>query len=321
MPELENIARLALIRKLSDGNYHSGRQLRQEMGMTRAAILNHVKILRTWGLDVFLVQGKGYCLSSPLDLLDEVRLKVQLNVPDFSLIPVIDSTNQFLLDRIDQLVSGTSCLAEYQESGRGRRGRVWFSPFGTNLYLSIYWRLNTGMAAAVGLSLVVGISMVETLEKLGAKDIKVKWPNDLYWQERKLAGILVETRGQVGDVTHCVIGIGLNVAMTETSEVNQDWINLIKTSSTLPDKNTLAVALINGINETLHEYESTGMKGFVDLWDKYDNFYGKPVKLLLGERKIKGISCGINDKGELLLETEVGITSYIDGEISLRSDL
>ncbi|MEN1494486.1 biotin--[acetyl-CoA-carboxylase] ligase, partial [Pseudomonas aeruginosa] len=96
---------------------------------------------------------------------------------------------------------------------RGRRGRKWFSPFGANLYLSMFWRLEQGPAAAIGLSLVIGIVMAEVLRKLGADKVRVKWPNDLYLQDRKLAGILVELTGKTGDAAQIVIGAGINMAM------------------------------------------------------------------------------------------------------------
>ncbi|WP_407331917.1 bifunctional biotin--[acetyl-CoA-carboxylase] ligase/biotin operon repressor BirA [Enterovibrio sp. 27052020O] len=320
MPAIDNKPRLALIKILADGHFHSGEKLGQELGMSRAAISKHIKVLQQWGLDVFRVQGKGYCLPAALDLLDEAQLRAQLKGPDFSLIPVIDSTNQYLLDRVGQLASGTACFAEYQQMGRGRRGRKWFSPFGANLYLSMYWRLDAGMAAAMGLSLVVGVSMAEKLAKLGAKNVKVKWPNDLYWNDKKLAGILVEMTGQAGDAAHLVIGMGLNIAMPDTDAVDQDWANLGDTSQILPGKNKLAAELINGVTDALKQYEETGMAGFVERWDKYDNFNGRAVKLLLGERVVKGIARGINEQGALLLETEAGVTPYLGGEISLRAD-
>ncbi len=149
--------------------------------------------------------------------------------------------------------------------------------------------------------------------------MRVKWPNDLYWQDRKLAGILVEMTGQAGDAAHLVIGMGLNIAMPETQEVDQRWANLKDACPSMPDKNTLAAALINGVIEALKQYEETGMTGFVERWKRFDNFYGRPVKLLLGERVVMGIARGINEQGALLLETEAGITPYLGGEISLRA--
>ncbi len=141
-------ARLALIARLSDGAFHSGQMLGEALSMTRAAVSKHIKVLQSWGLDIYRVQGKGYCLSQPIELLDEAWLSDHTDIPSLSVIPVIDSTNQQLMDRVGQLKPGSVCLAEYQQQGRGRRGRAWQSPFGSNLYLSMYWRLDAGPAAA-----------------------------------------------------------------------------------------------------------------------------------------------------------------------------
>lgn len=105
----------------------------------------------------------------------------------------------------------------------------------------MFWRLEQGPAAAIGLSLVIGIVMAEVLRKLGADKVRVKWPNDLYLQDRKLAGILVELTGKTGDAAQIVIGAGINMAMrrVEESVVNQGWITLQEAGINL-DRNTLA---------------------------------------------------------------------------------
>ena len=138
------------------------------------------------------------------------------------------------------------CLSEYQLKGRGRRGREWISPFGANLYLSMYWRLDAGMAAAMGLSLVVGVAIVEALEQLNLKEVKLKWPNDLYYQDRKLAGILVEMSGQAGGAANLVIGMGLNLMMTEQTEgITQPWASLSEVAGHKDiDRNQLAITMI-----------------------------------------------------------------------------
>ncbi|KDM89652.1 bifunctional biotin--[acetyl-CoA-carboxylase] ligase/biotin operon repressor BirA [Photobacterium galatheae] len=316
----EQTTKLALIRTLADGQFHSGEALGEVMGISRAAISKHIKVIQEWGLDVHRVQGKGYRLAAGFELLDETAILSQVDCPSLSLVPVIDSTNQYMLDRIGQLPKGSVCLAEYQQAGRGRRGRQWLSPFGSNLYLSMYWRLDAGVAAAMGLSLVVGLAIAKTLRKLGANDIKVKWPNDLYFQDKKLAGILVEMSGKAGDAAHLVIGMGLNLTMTNTDSetVGQPWANLAEACEMMPDRNQLAAAIIAGMTETLLRYEEVGMAGFVDEWDQYDNFLDRPVKLLMGDKVIRGIARGINPQGALLLETEQGMVPYLGGEISLR---
>lgn len=311
---------LTLVSILADGEFHSGEQLGERLGMSRAAINKHIQTLRDWGVDVFTVPGKGYSLPEPIQLLNEEQIVAQVQTGKVAVLPVIDSTNQYLLDRISELRSGDACVAEYQQAGRGRRGRKWFSPFGANLYLSMYWRLEQGPAAAIGLSLVIGIIMAEVLQELGAENVRVKWPNDLYLGDRKLAGILVELTGKTGDAAQIVIGAGINLSMrrAESDVINQGWVNL-QEAGVVIDRNMLAVRLINALRSALQSFEQEGLSPWLSRWKKLDNFIDRPVKLIIGEREIFGISRGIDAQGALLLEQDGVIKSWMGGEISLRS--
>ena len=302
----DNTVPLKLIALLANGEFHSGEQLGETLGLSRAAINKHIQTLRDWGVDVFTVPGKGYSLPEPIQLLNAKQILGQLDGGSVAVLPVIDSTNQYLLDRIGELKSGDACIAEYQQAGRGRRGRKWFSPFGANLYLSMFWRLEQGPAAAIGLSLVIGIVMAEVLRKLGADKVRVKWPNDLYLQDRKLAGILVELTGKTGDAAQIVIGAGINMAMrrVEESVVNQGWITAM---------------LIRELRAALELFEQEGLAPYLSRWEKLDNFINRPVKLIIGDKEIFGISRGIDKQGALLLEQDGIIKPWMGGEISLRS--
>ncbi len=315
----DHSVKLAILQVLSKGTFCSGEELGKELGISRAAISKHIKGVQDWGIDIFRVQGKGYQLAKPIELLDKDIIQNQVE-NHIVLMPVIDSTNQYLLDRADMLESGTVCIAEYQSNGRGRRGREWISPFGSNLYLSLYWRLDAGMAAAIGLSLVVGIAIVEALEKLGLPNIKLKWPNDLYFGDKKLAGILVEMSGQAGAAANLVIGMGLNIHMQKNTEgISQPWSCLESVANGAPiDRNALATKMISTLNDTLKRYEQAGMAQFVDKWNKLDNFINRPVKLIIGAKEISGISRGIDEQGAIVIETQQGLETYIGGEISLR---
>ncbi|CAI2001429.1 Bifunctional protein BirA [Serratia fonticola] len=311
---------LKIISLLADGEFHSGEHLGESLGMSRAAINKHIQTIREWGLDVFTVPGKGYSLPAAINLLDAERILGLLEDKRVTVLPVVDSTNQYLLDRLAELTSGDACIAEYQQAGRGRRGRQWVSPFGANLYLSMFWRLEQGPAAAMGLSLVIGIVMAEVLQRLGAEQVRVKWPNDLYLNDRKLAGILVELTGKTGDAAQLVLGAGINMAMRETnaSQIDQRWINLQEAGITI-DRNELAAKLLNGLRNSLRQFEIDGLAPFISRWRKLDNFIDRPVKLLIGEQQIFGIARGIDQQGALLLEQEGVIKPFIGGEISLRS--
>lgn len=316
----DNTIPLTLISLLADGEFHSGEQLGESLGMSRAGINKHIQTLRDWGVDVFTVPGKGYSLPEPIQLLDETFIRREVEQGSVAVLPVIDSTNQYLLDRLAGLQSGDACVAEYQQAGRGRRGRKWVSPFGANLYISMYWRLEQGPAAAIGLSLVIGIVMTEVLRDLGADQVRVKWPNDLYLQDRKLAGILVELTGKTGDAAQIVIGAGVNLAMrnAQAGDINQGWINLQEAGVRI-DRNVLAARLITELRSALHCFEQEGLAPFLPRWEVLDNFINRPVKLIIGEKEIFGISRGIDSQGALLLEQDGVVKPWVGGEISLRS--
>lgn len=312
---------LRVIAILSDGEFHSGEQLGTELGMSRAAINKHIQTVREWGLDIFTIPGKGYSLPASIQLLDSNKILAALPEGKVDVLPVIDSTNQYLQDRISQLSSGDACVAEYQQAGRGRRGRRWFSPFGSNLYLSMYWKLDQGPAAAMGLSLVIGIVMAEVMQRLGAEDVRVKWPNDLYLKDRKLAGILVELTGKTGDAAHLVIGAGINLRMREPGSdvINQGWINLQEAGIDI-DRNDLTVTLLKELRSALRKFEQEGLSSFIPRWRNLDNFIDRPVKLLIGDKEIHGIERGIDQQGALLLELDGEVKTFIGGEISLRGN-
>ncbi|KTJ62428.1 biotin--[acetyl-CoA-carboxylase] synthetase [Klebsiella aerogenes] len=316
----DNTVPLTLISILADGEFHSGEQLGERLGMSRAAINKHMQTLRDWGVDVFTVPGKGYSLPEPIELLDEQKIAGQIEQGRITVLPVIDSTNQYLLDRLDELKSGDACVAEYQQAGRGRRGRKWFSPFGANLYLSMYWRLEQGPAAAIGLSLVIGIVIAEVLQSLGADNVRVKWPNDIYLQDRKLSGILVELTGKTGDAAQIVSGAGINLVMcrVESDIVNQGWISL-QEAGVFIDRNTLTARLVKALRTGLQLFEQEGLTPYLPRWEKLDNFINRPVKLIIGDKEIFGISRGIDAQGALLLEQDGVIKPWVGGEISLRS--
>ncbi|EPE37822.1 bifunctional biotin--[acetyl-CoA-carboxylase] ligase/biotin operon repressor BirA [Candidatus Photodesmus anomalopis] len=277
-------------------------------------IQKHIEGIREWGINISYLKEKGYQLPETIDFLNARLIRSKIG-NSLKLIPIIDSTNQYLLDS-SSIKSGTVCISEHQTKGRGRRGRKWVSPFGKNLYFSMYWKLNSGIDSAVGLSIVIAVIIVEVLSTFGIKGVKLKWPNDLCYKDRKLAGILIESVNKES----LVIGIGLNLLMKSTKEgISSPWTSLIEVAdrSSL-DRNELAIALINALYSELKYYELHGVRKFIKRWNQLDNYFGKKVILLIGENKIEGIEHGINEKGALLIKTSKGLENYISGEISLR---
>lgn len=161
--------------------------------------------------------------------------------------------------------------------------------------------------------------MTEVLRKLGAAEVKVKWPNDLYLNDKKLAGILVELTGKTGDAAQLVIGAGINLTMRESlnNVINQDWINLQEAGVSI-DRNKLTAELLSELRSAIIKFESEGLSVFISRWRELDNYLDRPVKLIIGNQEIFGIARGIDQQGALLLEQNGILNSYIGGEISLR---
>ncbi len=317
MAEQWNRKREILI-ELAAGSFVSGEALASQLGVSRTAISNHISGLEEYGVDIYSVKGKGYRLNGPISLVDEAKLKQQIANRCFY-FDEIPSTNAFILKHAEDLVSGDICVAEYQSAGRGRRGRVWVSPYGCHLYFSMYWQFPQGMAQAMGLSLVVACSIVSVLQQLGVEGVGVKWPNDIYLNNRKLSGVLIELSGQTDSECNLVIGIGLNMAMGEqhAAMIDQPWSDLTGLDS-VPDKTQMLVLLQKQLQLDITLFQKSGLKPFLQRWAAADIFEGQPVKLLMGHDQIQGIYRGIDEQGAVVLETNAGKQSYIGGEISLR---
>jgi BirA family biotin operon repressor/biotin-[acetyl-CoA-carboxylase] ligase len=312
-------SRQQLIRLLADGEFHSGEALGETLGVSRMAVSKQVKVLETIGLDIFKITGKGYKLSSPLQLIDAQSIAQGSGVT-VECHQVLGSTNQHLLDKAALLHKGHSCFAEYQTAGRGRRGKKWVSPYGSHLYTSTYWSLDAGIQAASGLSLVIGIAVERTLTDLGIANTQLKWPNDVYVDGKKIAGVLVEIIATAGGECHLVIGLGLNVNMPLQAglEIDQAWTDISQQLQQPLDRNELAAGYLSHLVKVLTDFEQFGFAHFVEEWNRCDAFKDCPVVLTLGEKQKHGIAKGIDHTGALLLEIDGVISPYVGGEVSLR---
>lgn len=314
-----------IIHVLAEGKFVSGQKLGDELNISRTAISKHIKALNVMGLDIYSVTGKGYKLSEPLNLLSKRKIAESLGNSDdvfnIEVHSLIDSTNSYLMRRLpNQLSQGQVCLAEYQSAGRGRRGRQWISPFGSQIYLSIYWYLEQGLSAAMGLSLVAALAVSDAIYELSNIQVQLKWPNDIYLDGVKLAGILIDLEGQAFEPSHSVIGIGLNLNMPVESalKIDQRWTDLKSHYKSEIDRNDLAAKLIHHLLKRLKQQQNTGLSAMLDEWHKHDYYLDKPVKLITGQRETMGICRGVNNQGAMMLEIEGKMKPIYGGEVSLR---
>ncbi len=322
------IVRNEIIKILADCDFHSGEQLASKFDLSRSAISNHIKSLMKLGIDIYSVKGRGYKLSQPLELLDENKIRTFLPVdsnkqPNFiDVRNVVTSTNDVvkqLLNEETSLKSGFCCLSEAQTAGRGRRGRKWISPFGSSLYFTMVWHFNSGYQAMAGLSVMVGVTVNKTLAEMGIPGCKLKWPNDVYYDFKKVAGILIEVEGQVSATVSSIIGIGLNIQLPNNIEgIDQAYTDLNAIAGNNISRNELAAKLMSNLWLALEMFEQQGLGPFLNDWKKADLFYNKPIQLVSSNHKTEGICRGIDETGALLLEINHKVQAFHGGEISVR---
>lgn len=286
-------------------------------------LADSLQTLQKWGveLDKATLPDNQYQLrlSSQMNLLDSELLNSRLKHEKIALFYDIDSTNDFLLKN----TQFTLCSAERQNAGRGRRGRIWHSPFAQNLYISLRESLHLSQPEQLpALSLVVALALVERLTLLGVEGLSIKWPNDSYLHGRKLGGILIDAAGsnlhQQQDV---VIGFGLNLAMQNVSvdEIEQPWSSLTQNGIHF-DRSLLLIELVNAVRLSVQQLIENGLSKVLNIWQKYDSFYKKEVSLFMDGKVVSGIAEGVEPTtGELLLNVDGEIQRFSIGEISLRA--
>ncbi|MEW7983040.1 MAG: bifunctional biotin--[acetyl-CoA-carboxylase] ligase/biotin operon repressor BirA [gamma proteobacterium symbiont of Phacoides pectinatus] len=318
-----------IIRLLADGRFHSGEGLAARLGISRASVWKRLRqVEQQLGLDIHAVRGRGYRLAQPLELLDEALLRAGLDrsvlerIDRIDLHDHIDSTNSYLMGLApEQQHPVQVCLAELQTAGRGRRGRAWVSPYGCNIYLSIGWLYPMGPGHLSGLSLLAGIAVVRALESLGIEGAGLKWPNDILREGRKLAGLLLEVSGEHAGPSRVVLGLGFNLRLSREAAraIDQPWIDLASIPGSAGiGRNRLAAQLLNQLIAMLGRFEGEGLAPWVEEWTRLDLYYGQPVILQMGQRRVAGVHQGIDPSGALLLESQGALQTFHGGEISLR---
>jgi BirA family biotin operon repressor/biotin-[acetyl-CoA-carboxylase] ligase len=231
----------------------------------------------------------------------------------------IDSTNAQALRSIESgLAAPFVVLAERQTAGRGRRGRKWASPFAENIYYSLVLRIEGGMRQLEGLSLVVGLAVMQTLRELGVRDAGLKWPNDVLVGQKKIAGILLELVGDPADVCHVVLGVGINVNMQMTEEVDQQWTSMRLETGKAFDRNHLVANLGLMLQRYLSRHQASGFTAIQAEWEQNHLWQGRAVSLIAGVNQIDGIVMGIDQQGGLRLKVGGVEKVFSGGELSLR---
>ena len=314
------------LRLLAAGEFRSGQDLAEMLGVSRGAIWYALRGVDELGIGIHKVRGRGYRLAQPLSLLarTDVLRELGSHASRFALdvLDSAESTNSLLMARAAGAATGSVIAAEWQTHGRGRRGRPWHSLPGAVLTFSLLWRFQQGAGFLSGLSLAVGVAISRVIAALGVGEVGLKWPNDVLWRGRKLAGVLIEMQGDMLGPSAAVIGIGLNCRLPGAlrDRIDQPVADLAAACNGAPDRNRVLALLLIELARVLDEFGRSGFAPLRDEWQRRHVYQGETVSIALPDgREISGTADGVADDGTLLITTNTGQRRFHSGDMSVRA--
>lgn len=309
---------------LADGKFHSDNEISQILGIPCKLVSKFLKRILDPTINLEIKNNSHFRILDGLELLDAALIYNKLAntkqlLTQLDVLTVIDSTNNYLLGKI-KCSGNYAVFAEQQTAGRGQFDRKWITSFGKNICLSLLWHFPNQANKLAGLSLVVGIAVAKALEQYGLKNIQLKWPNDIVHQEKKLAGVLIESRSINTKTYAAVIGIGLNLYTPSTSSqiIDQAITDVYSLQGSPPQRNLLAALILKNLLSLLFEFQSKEFAYFLPDWQRFDSLLDKPIKLLSPIASRVGIARGVNTKGQLCVLIEKKIHYFDNGEIRVK---
>lgn len=308
----------------SDGEYHDGTTVGNQLNISRNAVCKTIKKLKDYGINITSKKNKGYRLHEPLNMLSQSKITQGLSDKNTEVLVIesVDSTNTYLKSFYNT-AGNKVCLAEHQSHGKGRLNRSWHAPFAQNIYLSYLCRFQKDISELAGLSLIVSLAILRTIEKLNLPTPpKVKWPNDIVCNGQKLVGILIELQAEANGTCQVITGVGINVNMMTDAkhEITQEWTSLRKILGRYLDRNELCSSLLNNLAAYVKRFEISGLSVFMEEWEQADYLHGQHISLKCLDKNITGVMEGINQQGNLLLRLSDGsMQTFSSGDTSIVS--
>lgn len=308
----------------TDG-YVSGQELCNKFGVSRTAVWKVMNQLKDAGYEIEAVQNKGYHLLSVPDLIDKIELSSIRNTgwagSEIFYYESIDSTNTKAKELAEEgYPSGVLVVANQQTAGKGRRGRVWISPKGTDIYMTLMMKPDIHPNHASMLTLVAALALAKGIRRETGEEVQIKWPNDIVLNGKKICGILTEMSVQFDCINHIVIGIGINVHNESFAEEISDTASSLFLES---GKHFHRAGIIEAF---LEEFEKTyavflETEDISRLQKEYNALLvnmGRQVHVLDPKEPFDGKAMGVTNKGELIVDTWESRKLVSSGEVSVR---
>ena len=316
------------LRALADGRFHSGEAMARSFQRSRATLSEALKRAPEMGIELFSVPGKGYRVAEPIDFLDAAAISSELARHDkrlcLDVVDEIESTSTRVLQLAAAGASSGTCIAaEWQSTGRGRRGRAWISRLGGSLTFSMLWRFERGAGHLGGLSLAVGEAVARALSECGVPRVQVKWPNDVVVDLRKLAGILVETSGEIQGPSVAVIGVGVNHRLSERvlDRIDQPVTDVWQCAGSPPSRSDLLARMLVTLASSLDAFDRSGFSASRDAWRALHAYQGRRVRVTPGrDAPFDAEVVDVAPDGALVVSTADGRTIPLaSAEMTLRA--
>lgn len=308
----------------SKGSYVSGEHISEELGISRAAVWKHMKALREEGYTIESSSRRGYMLPLEADVLIpseiESRLDTEFVGRHIVFLESIDSTNDHAKKIASKAPDGTLVLADEQTKGKGRMDRAWSSQKGEGVWMSLVLKPNIAPHRASVITLIAGAAVARALERFGA-DAKIKWPNDILLEGKKLCGILTEMSAQMERIDYIVLGIGINVSTMEFPDELKDIATSLKSEGHLLERMDIIIAVLEEFERMYSAYVKTGdASEAIGICREKSSLIGRDIYVISWSGKVPAKALDISGEGDLVVEYEDGsVERVISGEVSVRN--
>ena len=297
----------------AEEGYISGQQLSRELGVSRTAVWKHISALRKNSYIIEAVPSRGYRLVSSPDIIDPDDVRAQLEGArvgrriEFMETTVSTNADAFRLAE-DGAVEGTVVLADSQSGGKGRRGRVWMSPAGVNLYCSVVLRPAIMPYEAPQLTFLSAVAAARAIELTTNLIPEIKWPNDLLVSGKKVAGLLNEMSAETDGINFVILGIGINLNMTAgqfPDDLRHPATSIFLESGARVDRSRFTGTMLGELDRLYADFLEHGFGPVREEWQRRCNANGRQVIVSdSGTECTGGRFIGIDSDGALLLRSE-----------------
>lgn len=307
------------------GDYISGGQLADNLGVSRNSVWKAIKALEKSGYEINAIPNKGYCLAEKNDILSSYSIKQHLKNPhlDISVFSSVTSTNTILKEMAEQgAKEGTVIIAEEQTAGRGRTGKQFYSPKGTGIYISILLRPDIPAEESLFLTTSAAVATARAIEDVSDKRALIKWVNDIYLEDKKNCGILTEGAFNVetGKLDYAIVGIGINVCIPDGGFPD----NIKDIATAIFDKQTdsinkRSILIANLLDYFMEYYKDFKSKSYVKEYIERSMIIGKTITIIEGSKTSVAKAIDIDKNCRLKVQFEDGTTKWLSsGEVSTK---